>query len=54
LFNHSYKPNALFKINFKKQTVDFYAHKNIKSGEEIFVNYNGDPDDQGSLWFEVT
>ncbi|WNB91505.1 SET domain-containing protein [Bacillus sp. NEB1478] len=54
LFNHSYKPNARFENNFKKQTVDFYAHKNIKAGDEIFVNYNGDPDDQDSLWFEVT
>ncbi|KZE67148.1 SET domain-containing protein-lysine N-methyltransferase [Fictibacillus phosphorivorans] len=53
LFNHSYKPNAKFDNNLKQETVDFYAIKNIKAGEEIFVNYNGDPDDKAPLWFDV-
>ncbi|GKV70333.1 SET domain-containing protein-lysine N-methyltransferase [Sporosarcina sp. NCCP-2716] len=51
LFNHSYTPNADYEINFKNQTFDFYAHKAIAKGEEIFINYNGDVDDQEQLWF---
>jgi SET domain-containing protein len=54
LFNHSYTPNARFENNLEKQTVDFYAHTNIVAGDEIFVNYNGEPDDMGELWFDVT
>ncbi|OOE13067.1 SET domain-containing protein [Fictibacillus arsenicus] len=53
LFNHSYSPNAMFENNLKEETVDFIALKRIKAGEEIFVNYNGDPEDKGPLWFDV-
>lgn len=53
LFNHSYNPNALYKLQLKKQTIDFYAYTDIKAGEEILINYNGDPDNNEPLWFEV-
>jgi uncharacterized protein len=53
LFNHSYSPNAMFENNLKKETVDFFALKKIKTGEEILVNYNGDPNDKEPLWFDV-
>lgn len=51
LFNHSYEPNATYEINFDNHTFDFFAYKDIKAGEEIFINYNGDVDDQEQLWF---
>ena len=51
LFNHSYTPNATYEINFENETFDFFAHKDIKAGEEIFINYNGDIDDNDPLWF---
>ena len=51
LFNHSYEPNATYEINFKNHTFDFFAYKDIKAGEEIFINYNGDEDDMEPLWF---
>lgn len=53
LFNHSYTPNAKYKFKRKKETIDFYAHTDIKAGEEILINYNGNPDDKSPLWFEV-
>lgn len=52
LFNHSYTPNALFELNFANKTIDFYALNHIKTGEEIFINYNGEPDDHEPLWFD--
>jgi len=51
LFNHSYEPNATYEINFPNHTFDFYAYKDIKAGEEILINYNGDEDDMEPLWF---
>lgn len=51
LFNHSYEPNATYEINFENETFDFFAYKDIKAGEEIFINYNGDIDDNDPLWF---
>ncbi|MGP7817320.1 SET domain-containing protein [Niallia sp. 01092] len=51
LFNHSYEPNATYDINFANHTFDFYAFTDIKAGEEILINYNGDVDDKEPLWF---
>ncbi|CAH2716043.1 hypothetical protein BACCIP111895_03227 [Neobacillus rhizosphaerae] len=51
LFNHSYQPNAIYEINFPNHTFDFYAYKDIKAGEEILINYNGEVDDEEPLWF---
>ncbi len=52
LFNHSYTPNATYEINFDNQTFDFFAYKDIKAGEEVLINYNGDEEDQELLWFD--
>jgi SET domain-containing protein len=52
LFNHSYEPNARYEINFPNNTFDFYAYKDIKAGEEVFINYNGFVDDKEPLWFD--
>ncbi|HJV32103.1 MAG TPA: SET domain-containing protein [Bacillales bacterium] len=51
LFNHSYQPNANYEINFENHTFNFYAYTDIKAGEEILINYNGDVDNDDPLWF---
>jgi SET domain-containing protein len=54
IYNHSYSPNADWKQNFRTQSMVFRAIKTIKKGEEITVNYNGEPDEQTPIdWFEV-
>jgi len=40
LYNHSYNPNATYKVNLKNNTIDFIAIKNIDANDEITVNYN--------------
>jgi len=53
IYNHSYKPNATYKIRHKEKTIDFIALKNIKKDDEITVNYNyGISKDKSPLWFE--
>lgn len=55
IFNHSFSPNADWKQNFKTQNMVYRAIKNIKKGDEITVNYNGEPDDKTPIdWFEVS
>jgi SET domain-containing protein len=51
LYNHSYEPNA--KYIRKKDKILFQAIKDIKSGEEITINYNGNPKSQDKVWFDV-
>ena len=54
IYNNSFSPNADWCQNFKTQSMVFRAIKTIKKGEEILVNYNGEPDDESEIdWFEV-
>lgn len=54
IYDHSYEPNATYKINHKEQTINFAALKDIKKGDEITVNYNfGNPKDKTPLWFNA-
>ncbi|MBU0999737.1 SET domain-containing protein [Patescibacteria group bacterium] len=54
LYNHSFDPNADWKQNFKEEKMTYRALRDIKKGEEITVNYNGEPDDKTPIdWFEV-
>lgn len=49
LANHSFNANAVFERNFKNDTMEYWAVKDIAEGEEITVNYNGDPNDTTPL-----
>ncbi|MEK4485052.1 SET domain-containing protein [Psychrobacillus sp. FSL H8-0484] len=53
LFNHSYSPNVNFDNNKDNLSIDFYAIEDILAGEELTINYNGDPKDRSELWFKV-
>ncbi len=44
--NHSYHANVSFLRDFEKQQIIFTAAKAIRQGEELTINYNGDPDDE--------
>lgn len=53
LVNHSYKPNARYVKNEAALAIDLVAYRAIGAGEEITINYNGDPKDRTPVWFEV-
>ena len=52
LYNHSYRPNARCDDE-SGQTKVFRALREIAPGEEIVVNYNGEPEDETPVWFKV-
>ena len=52
LYNHSYSPNADYGMDFENKTIDIYSIRDIEPGEEIFINYNGSPENQAKVWFE--
>ena len=52
LYNHAYEPNARYLLDYEHQTIDFYCIKNIAAGEEITVNYNGEPEVKTLVWFD--
>lgn len=49
LTNHSYAPNVVYKRNFEKNKMEYYALRDIKKDEELYINYNGDPHDTSPL-----
>ena len=54
IYNHTYEPNATYKIKHTEKTIDFIALSDINKDDEITVNYNyGNPKDKSPLWFEV-
>jgi SET domain-containing protein len=53
LCNHSYRPNAIFNLKPENLTIEFVALRDIEAGEEITINYNGDPDSRKPIWFEA-
>lgn len=52
LYNHSYKPNAKYQKDLSKNKLVFVSIRQIRKGEEITVNYNGDPWIKERVWFD--
>ncbi len=52
LYNHSYRPNARYN-DVGPQTKAFKALRDIAPGEEVTVNYNGEPNRRKKVWFDV-
>ncbi|MEH1942320.1 MAG: SET domain-containing protein [Nostoc sp.] len=53
LINHSYHPNTYYVKKFADRELDLIAYRDIEPGEEITANYNGSPNDQSPIWFDV-
>ena len=54
LYNHSYRSNCEYEMNYKMQTITVKTTRFIKAGEELFINYNGDWNNAKPVWFEVS
>ncbi len=52
LYNHSYSSNCEYEMDFDAGTITITAVKAILSGEELFINYNGDWNDTRLVWFD--
>lgn len=53
MYNHSYKSNCEYFMNFEEELISVKTVRHIKEGEELTINYNGDWNDPAKLWFEV-
>lgn len=53
MYNHAYQPNSRYYVDYEGLTLEIHAIKDIKAGQEITFNYNGEPDDQSKVWFEM-
>lgn len=53
IFNHSYESNCEYFMNYEEETMCITTVRDIKAGEELTINYNGDWDDKKKLWFDA-
>jgi hypothetical protein len=53
LYNHSYKSNCYYEMDFKKKIITVKTSRKIKKGEELFINYNGDWNNSTPVWFDA-
>jgi uncharacterized protein len=53
IYNHSYKSNCEYFMDYEDETILVKTVRVIQKGEELFINYNGDWNDSKPLWFEA-
>ena len=53
VYNHSYLSNCEYEMDFEQQLIQVRSVRDIEAGEELFINYNGNFNDDTPLWFEA-
>jgi hypothetical protein len=53
LYNHAPISNARYEMDYDTEEIHIVAERPILRGEEIFINYNGDPNNPDPVWFEL-
>ena len=52
MYNHSYDSNCIYEMDYETDTMKIITVKEIKAGEELFINYNADPANTTPVWFD--
>ena len=53
VYNHSYKSNCEYEMDYDSHTISIKTVRDVKKGEELYINYNGTWNDEKKLWFEA-
>ena len=53
MYNHSYKSNCEYFMDFEEEIIQVKTIRIIERDEELTINYNGNWDDAKRVWFEV-
>ena len=53
IYNHAYKSNCEYEMDFDEEIIKIKTVRHVKAGEELFINYNGDWNDPKKLWFDA-
>lgn len=52
MYNHSYNANCIYEHDYTTDSISIVTIREIKAGEEMFINYNATPDDTTPVWFD--
>jgi len=53
MYNHNYKSNCEYFMDFEEEIIFVKTVKDIEMGEELTINYNGDWNDETKIWFDA-
>ena len=53
MYNHDYKSNCEYFMDFEEACIQVKTIRVIEKGEELTINYNGDWNDEKRVWFDV-
>jgi uncharacterized protein len=53
VYNHSYKSNCEYEMDFESELIQIKTVHPVKTGEELVINYNGTWDDDKPVWFDA-
>jgi len=53
MYNHDYKSNCEYFMDFEDSTIMVKTVRVIERGEELTINYNGDWNDGKKIWFDA-
>ena len=53
IYNHSFSSNCEYEMDYPNHQISIRTVRKIRAGEELFINYNGDWNDEKPLWFDA-
>ncbi len=53
IYNHSYKSNCEYFMDFEETSISIKTVTVIEKGDELTINYNGDCNDGKKVWFDA-
>ena len=53
MYNHSYKSNCEYFMNFEEEIIEIKTVRLVEKGDELTINYNGDWNNKKKVWFDV-
>lgn len=53
VYNHSYASNCEYEMDYDERSITIRTVRPIAAGEELFINYNGEWNDEKPLWFDA-
>jgi hypothetical protein len=53
VYNHSQASNCEYEMDYADRMITVRTVRDIRKGEELFINYNGDWDDPSPVWFDA-
>ncbi len=53
LYNHRAPANCVYEMDFEQRVMQIMTVQPIRKGDELFINYHADPDNNNPVWFDA-